>query len=310
MGSKQLSHQNLSPAAVFSAASLAILFGANAVAIKIALGGFGELTTAGLRFGLAALVISCWTKSTGGTLGVPRKHLLPLLTLSIIFLIQLALFYIGLGRTHASRTTLIVNLTPFITLILAHFFIPGDQITKRKAVGMILGFSGLVLLFLKTDELSSSLRTGDFLVLLAAFFWALNTVYTKHVLEGVEPLHVTLYPMIFSAPFYLIGGYFLDERMIGQMSLEIMGAFLYQALVTASFGFVVWNAMIKRYGATAVHSFIFVMPLTGVLLGVLLLGEPMTLNMLAAAVLVAAGILVIHYRPKKPVPTSSMRRGI
>ena len=256
------------------------------------------------------LVLSCWVKLSGGTLYVPRKHLFPLLTLSLIFLVQLALFYAGLGRTYASRTTLIVNLTPFITLILAHFFIPGDQLTKRKGMGMVLGFSGLVVLFLKSDELSSSLRTGDFLVLLAAFLWSLNTVYTKHVLEGIDPVHVTLYPMIISSPLYLTGGYFFDEKMIGQVNPEILGAFLYQAFVTASFGFVIWNAMIKRYGATAVHSFIFVMPLTGVLLGVLLLGEPMTLSMLAAAVLVAAGILVIHYRPKKPIPTSSMRSGI
>jgi drug/metabolite transporter (DMT)-like permease len=243
-------------------------------------------------------------------LAVPRKQLLPLLTLSIIFLIQLALFYSGLGKTYASRATLIINFTPFITLILAHFFIPGDPFTKRKIMGMILGFSGLVILFIKANELASGLRTGDLLVLLAAVMWACNTTYAKHVLERVDPVHVTLYPMVFSTPFYLIGGYFFDERMIGQINPEIVGAFLYQTFVTAAFGFVLWNALIKRYGATAIHSFIFIMPITGVLLGVLLLGESITLNTLAAAVLVASGILVIHYRPKKPIPTLSIRSGI
>jgi drug/metabolite transporter (DMT)-like permease len=137
MNSKPLSYQSLSPIAALSATMPAVLFGANAVAIKICLNGIGEFTTAGLRFGLASIVISCRIKYTGGILVVPRKHLLPLLTLCIIFLIQLALFYAGLGKTYASRTTLIINFTPFITLILAHFFIPGDQLTKRKIMGMI-----------------------------------------------------------------------------------------------------------------------------------------------------------------------------
>jgi drug/metabolite transporter (DMT)-like permease len=173
-----------------------------------------------------------------------------------------------------------------------------------------LGFSGLIILFLKAGELTLNLQTGDLLVLLAASIWAVNTVYTKHVLEGIDPVHVTLYPMLFSAPLYLIAGFLWDEKMIMYVDLNIIVSLLYQTLVTASFGFVIWNAMIKKYGASAVHSFIFIMPITGVLLGVLLLGEPMTLNMLAAVVLVAAGIMVIHFRPKKPVPTSSIRSGI
>ena len=307
---KPLRHENLSTGAVLSASALAIFFGANAVAIKMSLNGLGELTMAGLRFGFAALVISCWIKIRGGRLIVPRRQFLPLLILSIIFLIQLALLYVGLGKTNASRTILIINFTPFITLILAHFLIPGDQLTKRKTIGMVLGFSGLVILFIKTDDLGSNLRIGDLMILLAAVIWAGNTVYTKHVLEGIDPVTVTLYPMIFSSPFFLIGGYFWDKKMISQLNPEIIGAFMYQAFVTASFGFVIWNAMIKRYGATAIHSFIFLMPITGVLLGVFLLGEPMTFNMLTAVVLVVSGIFIIHHKPQKPIPTSSIRSGI
>ena len=151
---------------------------------------------------------------------------------------------------------------------------------------------------------------GDFLVLLTSILWSVNTVYTKHILEGVDPIHVTLYPMVFSAPFFLLGGYLWDEKMITRLDLEIVVAFLYQTFVTASIGFVIWNAMIKKYGATAIQSFTFVMPITGVLLGVLLLKEPMTINMLSAVILIASGIIVIHYHTKKPVQTVSIRSGI
>ena len=71
---------------------------------------------------------------------------------------------------------------------------------------------------------------------------------------------------------------------------------LYQALVTASFGFIAWNTLIKKYGATALHAFIFVMPIAGVFLGIAILGEPLTSHLLAAISLIVAGIMVINYR--------------
>ena len=70
--------------------------------------------------------------------------------------------------------------------------------------------------------------------------------------------------------------------------------------MTASFGFVAWNTLLKKYGATALHSFIFVMPISGVLFSNLVLGEPFTLRLFAAMMAIAAGIVVIHAKHRKP----------
>jgi drug/metabolite transporter (DMT)-like permease len=82
--------------------------------------------------------------------------------------------------------------------------------------------------------------------------------------------------------------------MIRSLETPVLAALLYQALVTASFGFVAWNTMISRYGATSLHSFVFVMPLSGVLLGVTLLNEPVTAHLLVAIVLVTVGLVVVN----------------
>jgi drug/metabolite transporter (DMT)-like permease len=116
--------------------------------------------------------------------------------------------------------------------------------------------------------------------------------------------------MIFSVPFFFLEGVLWDHHMIVFIDSKIIGAMVYQSLVTASFGFVVWNSLLKRYGAVALHSFIFIMPISGVLLGGLILGEPLTVNILIAMVLIVAGILVTHIKQKKPIPSLPIGKNI
>jgi len=270
-------------------------FGANAVAIKISLTGLGVFTTAGIRFFIAALAITLWALATGRQISITKPQFKKLLILSAIFTCQLGLFYLGLSRTYASRGALIANLQPFFVLILAHFFIPGDQITPKKTVGILLGFTGVACMLLEKKGISSELRSGDFLMLSAVFLWAINAIYTKKIISGFRPFQLVLYPGIISVPFFFLAGYLWDTQMVGDIDLKVMGALLYQSLVTASFGFVVWMSMLRRYGAVTLHSYIFILPVSGVLLGGLILGEPVgTVNIILALFFVVAGILVVH----------------
>jgi len=295
-------------AAVFTI-FLCTLFGANAVAIKISLEGLGVFTTAGIRFSMAAIAIFLWARFTGKSFRVKKTRLGALLIVSISFTIQLSLFYLGLSQTNASRGTLMVNLLPFFVLFLAHFFIPGDRINKRKFWGIVLGFSGVVFVFMDWDNLTSAFRIGDCIVLTAAVFWSCNIVYIKKIINDFEPFHLVLYPMIFAVPFYLLGALLWDEPMVTRIDPMIVGSLFYQSLVTASFGFVAWNTMLQRYGAVSLHSFVFIMPVAGVVLGGLVLSEPITWNILIALTLIASGILVVHYRPKQLSPSFPLGRG-
>ena len=289
---------------------ICMLFGANAVAIKISLEGIGVFTTAGIRFGVASITIFLWATITGRSFKIKKEQIRQLFVISIIFTIQLSFFYLGLSKSNASRGTLLANFQPFFTLFLAHFFIPGDQITRRKIMGILMGFAGVAFVFLEKKGVTSDFNTGDTMILTAAFLWACNAVYTKRIISAFQPFQITLFPMVISVPLFFLGGMLWDHPMITLINGKIVGAMVYQSLVTASFGFVVWNSLLQKYGAVALHSFIFIMPITGVLLGGLILGEPITANILIAMLLIVAGILIIHFRQKKPIPLSSISRNI
>jgi drug/metabolite transporter (DMT)-like permease len=280
-------------AAVFSV-FLNILFGGNAVAIKFSLEGMGALTTAGLRFAIAAIAISLWAIVVGHPLGVNRRQAGRLAILALLFISQIALFYLGLTQTTASHCVLISNLMPFVVLLLAHWYIPGDRITWRKLAGIICGFVGVLLVVLDRQGVSANLRGGDLAILAAVVIWGTSAVYAKRLSATVNPVVLSLYPMLPAVPIFLLAGAFWDDGMIRRIDTGIFLSLLYQALVTASFGFIAWNTLVRRYGATALNSFVFVIPISGVFFGVVLLDEPLTPLIIAAIVLIAAGIFVIN----------------
>lgn len=278
---------------------LTVLFGANAVAVKVSFAGIGVYSAAGLRFGLAAIAISLWASCTGRSLRITSRQAASLFLIALLFTAQIALFYSGLSRTTASHGTLIANFLPFIVLILAHYFIPGEPVTIKKMVGILLGFCGVLVLVFDKGGIGTDIRTGDFIVLGAVFIWGINAVYIKKIIATTHPVLVTVYPMFLAAPCLLLAGYLLDDKMVRYIDLTIGSALFYQSFITASFGYIAWNSLIKEYGTSIVHSFVFIMPISGVFFGVLLLGEPVTFSLVGSIILIVMGIAVINHRDRQ-----------
>ena len=304
MMASQYEHIHMPPAAVLSTAMLCFLFGANAVAIKISLSGLGTFTAAALRFSVAALAISLWAVATRRSFSVARRHWGEMLALSIFFTAQLSLFYFGMRHTIASRATLLVNLQPFIVLVLAHVFFKDDRISIRKTVSLLMGFAGVAFVFMESSRGQHATLQGDLIILGATFLWGANAIFIKRVTHHFNPFQVVLYPMIFAVPIMAIEGYLWDAAAVSDMNTEVILSLLYQSLVTAAFGFVCWNTLLQKYGAVTLHSFLFVMPISGVLLGGLVLGDPITYKVLIAMVLIVGGMFILHFKQRPQVPLS------
>jgi len=275
---------------------ICILFGANPVAIKFCLTGIGSFTAAGIRFTIAAVVIFIWAKLKKIPLKLNQKQLGQMSIVSAIFVVQLSCFYLGLSKTTASHGALIANVLPFFVLVLAHFFIPGDRISLKKGIGITLGFMGVLFLFFDEQGLTGDLKKGDLIVLIAVMLWSSSAIFVKRIISEYNVVQITIYPMIFGIPFFFIGGFLWDEQMIRFINPAIIKSILYQSVVSASFGFIVWNSLLQKFGATALHSFIFIMPLAGVLFGVLLLDETITPHLIISIIFIVTGVIIVNLR--------------
>ena len=193
-----------------------------------------------------------------------------------------------------SHGTLIANLLPFFVLILAHFFIPGDNFTLKKGIGVTIGFIGVIFLVFDNHQFANDIRTGDMIILFAVCFWACNAIYAKKIISDFNSLQITLYPMFFGIPFYFLCGYFWDPQMVKTINMTVVKAVLFQSIVTTSIGFVSWNSLLKKFGATSLHSFVFIMPLSGVFFGVFILNEPVTKYLILSIVFIVIGIIFVN----------------
>ena len=282
-------------------------FGANATAIKISLTGLGVFTAAGLRFAMASLAISLWAYLTHKSFRLKPGQFKHVFLLSLIFVGQISLYNVGLKFTHASRGTLFSNLQPFFVLILAHFFIPGDRITLKKILGIVFGFIGVSFILFQKEGVTAELRTGDLMTLASVLLWAVNAVYTKTILHGFTPFHLVLYPGIVSLPFFFAEALVWDSPMVSHLTPVVVISLVYQGIITASIGFVLWMELLNRYGAVAMHSYVFILPVAGVLCGGLILDEPVvSRHIILSLVFIALGIIVVHSRGKKTCSLSGL----
>jgi drug/metabolite transporter (DMT)-like permease len=303
-------NQPMPISAIFSTICICSAFGANAVAIKVCLTGMGPYTTAALRFIMASIAIYAWARLTGQPFAINRRQVLQLLVLTVIFTVQISLFYFGLSKTYAARATLLVNLQPFLVLLLAHFFVPGDRITIRKFLGLLVGFMGVMLLFVEKAPWLAPYALGDLVIVLVALLWSCNAVYVKRIIANFEPFQIVLYPMILSIPVFIVEAFFWDHPPVGHLNVKIITALLYQGLVTASFGFVAWNALLQKYGTVALHSFLFILPVSGVFLSAIILDEPISSFIAGSMVLIAMGIFLLHFLPSKSVSLAVVPKDI
>jgi drug/metabolite transporter (DMT)-like permease len=117
------------------------------------------------------------------------------------------------------------------------------------------------------------------------------------VLASAAAEKTLLYQLGVSAVLGVTLGFFLGERIDPSAAVAVLPAFLYQAIWVAAVTYLAWFALIRDYPASLLSSFTFLTPLFGVGFGAVLLGEKLSPRLLAALLLVAAGIYLVNRGP-------------
>ncbi|MGH6924812.1 MAG: DMT family transporter [Propylenella sp.] len=274
-------------------------WGLNQVAIKVGLWGIPPALQMGARSVIAALLVFGWCALRGRKLFEPDRSLWPGLAAGLLFAAEFLSIFLGLQYTTAARAVIFIYLAPFVVALGGHFLL-GEPLGLRKLIGLVAAFLGLVLAFF--DELSLPSREallGDALCVLAAFLWGATTVLIKSsVLREISAEKTLLYQLAVSALVGLALAALIGERVELSLAVAVAPAFLYQAIWVAAITYVAWFALIRDYPASLLSSFTFLTPLFGVAFGAALLGEPLSARLIAALVLVAAGIYLVNRPPR------------
>jgi len=208
--------------------------------------------------------------------------------------LQYFFFYIGLSYSTGIQGSIIAGGTgSFFAVILAHYFYENDRINSRKLIGLILGFSGIVIANLTKGTLEIQFGIGELFLLIASFMGALGNVYAKKHSAHLHPLYLTTFQMMLGSLFLIVIGMFKTGFFPFDFDPKSSVLLLYLAFLSAS-AFALWNTLLKYHKVSSVTIFMFLVPVFGVFLSTILLSETFHFTVLIALVFVITGIMIVN----------------
>jgi drug/metabolite transporter (DMT)-like permease len=298
--SLQVRNHRMDQFAILMMIFLTMVWGLNVVAGKVAVAGFHPVFLSFLRAVLAMVAVYVWCRYRKIRIFERDGSLWSGCLVGLLFGVEFLLIYWGLDLTSASRANLMINTMPLFTLIGAHYILK-ERVSWLKFFAMIVAFIGVFFVFF--DKLSMpgpNAVLGDLLCILGGAAWAATALAIRATKVGtVAPEKVLLYQLagaaIVALPFLPPATELLREPNVAEWA-----ALAFQAFFVVAFTYVLWFWLMAKYPLTGLSAFTFLSPVFGVLAGWLLLGDPLTQNVIYGTALIVAGLVVINTRFRKP----------
>ena len=276
---------------------LCFLWGAQSVSIKFSNQGMPPLMAAALRSLVAGILVWGYARLKGRDVAFPQGQARHALMIGFLFGVEFLFLYWSLVYTPVSRSLIFLYTHPFWVALGAHFLLKGDRLTPGKLIGLVLAFGGVAAVFQgRSPELPTLYWVGDLMALSAAMFWAATTLYIKHITEKVSLDHYqTLFAqLIYSFPILALGSVAFEQPADLDLNSVVVASLIYQSVIVAFASYLVWFWLIQRYMVSRLAAFTFMAPLFGVILGGLILDEPLTLLVWIGLSCVAGGVYVVN----------------
>lgn len=255
------------------------------------MGSFGRYLVACVALLLAAFVLE------GGLPRLTRQQWVSTFILGLLGVFAYNLFFMGaLERLPASRAALIIALNPVITISISAVVL-GDRLSPRRWLGVAIALTGVWIVISHGDVMSiasAGVGFGELFMLAAVTSWALYTVIGRKVLTGLTPLAATNYAALWgtlllaivAAPHFSgIHAAVFDWRMVGSL--------LYLGICGTALAFVWYYMSIKQLGTAVTSIFTNLVPVFGVAISVLVLGEHLLSSMLIGGAVAICGVMMV-----------------
>ena len=284
---------------VLAFALLVLFWGSAFAVVKVGIGYSPPLLFAGLRTLIGGLAMVLAAFLWGGSANLHRDG--PVFLVLALFNVVL---FIGF-QTYAivylpsGSAAVLVYLQPILVGLLA-WPILGETLTVAKITGLLLGFSGIVAVSAGSFSGAASALSplGVTLGAVSALCWALGTVFFKKYEARVSTLWAVAVPFVAGGAVLTAFGLSVEEWGEITWNTPFVASILYSGLVGISLAWVIWFALVRAGEASQVASYIFVVPLTAVLIGVLFLDEPLGYTLLIGAAFVVSGIYLVNREPR------------
>ncbi len=277
--------------------ALGFMWGSSYLFIKLAVDDFGTFTLVALRLAVGAALLWVVMLLAGQELPRQRRlygHLLVMACVNIV--IPFALITWAERSVDSSIAAILAAAVPLFAIVIAPLFLHDEPIRLNGIAGLAIGFVGVVVLTSRNLGTAGSDVTGEIALLGAALSYAVGAVYSRHNMRGLRPM----IPAVFQVTFaMLIAGtiaIIFEHPWDARPDAQAIFSIAWLGLLGSGVAYLANFRLLASWGATRTTLVSYVIPVVGIVLGFLVLNEPIDIRLLIGTGLVVGGVALVNSR--------------
>ena len=281
---------------------VAMIWGGTFIAGRIVAQILPPMTAATARFAIAvALLLAILHVAEGGLPRLNRTQIAMTAALGFfgIFLYNLC-FFVALSHMPAGRTALFVALNPIVTALLAALLLH-ERLGPRKWLGIAIAFAGAAVVITRGEllgavhDIGQSVGKGELVMFIGISGWAAYTLIGRFALKGLTPIAATTYAALWGLLFLAIGASTeLSSLDLSHVGWQVIASIVYLGVAGTVVGFIWYYEGVKAIGPSRTSVFNNLVPVCGIVLASVLLGEPVLVSMIIGGALAIIGVTLTN----------------
>ena len=277
--------------------ALALFWGSSYLFIKIAVDDFGTFTIVAGRLVIGAALLWTVLRISGKPLPRERRLYGHLMVMALINITAPFLLITWAERSvDSSLAAILTSLVPLFAVLIAPFFIHDEPFRANAAIGLVIGFIGVVVITSRELNVGTSDVTADLALIAASFFYAAGAVYARRNVRGVDPLIPPVFQVSFAALYTGVIALAFEHPWEARPDGSALFAIAWLGIFGSGLAYLAFFRVLASWGATRTTAVAYLLPIVGIILGFIVLHEPVDARILGGTALVIAGMALVNRR--------------
>jgi drug/metabolite transporter (DMT)-like permease len=275
--------------------ALGVIWGSSYLFIKLAVDDYGTFTLVALRLLIGAAFL--WSVILIARQALPREprlygHLLVMAIINIT--IPFLLITWAEQSVESSLAAILTSPVPLFAIVLSALFLHDEPMRLNGLIGLLVGFVGVVIITSRGLTGAGSSIAGEVALLGAAFSYAAGAVYSRRNVRGVAPMIPAVFQVTFAMLITGTISLLFEAPWTVTPDTEAIFSIIWLGILGSGLAYLFVFRLFANWGATRTTLVAYVLPVVGIVLGYLVLDEPVDARLIVGTALVIAGVGLVN----------------
>jgi drug/metabolite transporter (DMT)-like permease len=278
--------------------ALGLMWGSSYLFIKIGVETLEPFTLIALRLGIGLTVLVTVVALAREPLPRSARMYGHLFVMSIVS-VALPFFLITFAEqtTDSALAAIFGASVPLFVIVIAAIFLHDEPITVNRLAGLAIGFAGVVILVSPAlAAISGSNPIGEIALIGSSLSYAAGGVYARRNVRELRPMIPAVFQVGFAFVITAVLALVLERPFETVVRLDSVISVLWLGILGSGLAYLAFFRLLGRWGATRTSLVAYLLPVVGIVLGVLVLSEQMDARILLGTALVIGGVALVNSR--------------